>query len=436
MMLIDRLYGEFRKSSGISIDTRTLQEGEMYFALSGENFNGNDFAQDAIDKGADCVVVSDQTFTGVNVIHVENCLVALQELASIHRSKLDIPVIAITGSNGKTTTKELIHQVLSKKFRTISTKGNLNNHIGVPLSLLSISSQDEIAIIEIGANHIGEVESLCRLSKPTHGLITNIGKAHLEGFGSVEGVKKAKSELYESLRISNGVVFVNVNEAYLEDLSANIAAKVKYVVEFPSERPDVEYMFSQEASREGVCVALHTPSGDRHLFESNLYGAYNVPNIATAVTVGLYFKVEPDDITAAIDSYIPANNRSQLVHKAGKTILLDAYNANPVSMELAITDLARKNGAKSLILGGMNELGDYSMREHMRLLELVSRFEWGAVLLIGHHFSDVKQSFDFLWFVDAEECKRHLGINMLPDGYVLLKGSRSLQLESLLDYIK
>jgi UDP-N-acetylmuramoyl-tripeptide--D-alanyl-D-alanine ligase len=436
MSVIERLYNEFVNSSGISIDTRTLKKNEMFFAISGENYDGNVFAQSALDAGASCVVVSDRSIVGPKVICVQNSLVALQELASHHRDKLKIPVVAITGSNGKTTTKELINQVLSKKFQTVATKGNLNNHIGVPLSLLAISDTTEIAVIELGANHIGEIRFLCSLTRPTHGLITNIGKAHLEGFGSLEGVKIAKSELYDSLKGSSGVVFVNMSADYLEELSKNVQHKVKYAIDNGSSDILIDYRFASDASGSGTRVVLQTSDGEKHPVESVLYGAYNVSNIATAVTLGLYFGVEIEDIAYAIKSYHPDNNRSQIVQKEGKTILLDAYNANPVSMELAVSDMAGRNETKCLILGGMNELGDHAHSEHLKLLELVSRFEWGEVLLIGEHFAEMHQSFDFRWFGDVYECQNYLERHLLPDGVILVKGSRSLQMESLLGYIK
>ncbi len=436
MGVSDRLYIEFVNSCGISTDTRSLKPGEMFIALSGENYDGNAFAQSAIDKGASCVVVSDPEIVGLNVVHVQDTLLALQELASVHRGILKIPIIAITGSNGKTTTKELLSKVLATKFVTTATKGNLNNHIGVPLSLLSISKKSEMAIIEIGANHIGEVRSLCDLTRPTHGLVTNIGKAHLEGFGSLEGVKTAKSELYESLASSNGVAFVNMTADYLGDLSINVAQKVKYAIEGGAHDSAVDYRFSQEPSKNGVCVGWNTPDGEKFVFESALFGSFNVPNIATAVTVGLHFGVGPADIKIAIESYRPSNNRSQIVKKEGKTIFLDAYNANPVSMELAIAEIARRNGKKSLILGGMNELGTHETEEHLKLLEIVDQFEWKEVLLVGIQFSSLHQSFGFHWFHTVEECQEHLQKNVLAGDIVLIKGSRSFHLESLLDYIK
>ena len=440
--MIERLYKAFLNSTGVSIDTRTLNEGEIFFALSGENFDGNVFAQSAISGGASCVVASDPELVGDNVLIVSDCLKALQELALHHRNRLDLPVIAITGSNGKTTTKELIHHILSTKFKTVATKGNLNNHIGVPLSLLNISEETEIAVIEIGANHIGEVRFLSELARPTHGLITNIGKAHLEGFGSLEGVKRAKSELYENLESSDGVVFVNLSADYLEALSTSVKQRVSYAVdnaylkETGLAYDNIDYLFSRVESDRGVCLAWQISSTDNHVFESMLYGAYNAPNIATAVTVGLHFGVDVQDISKAIKSYVPVNNRSQVVQKEGKTILLDAYNANPVSMELAIADLSGRAESKSLILGGMNELGEHADVEHLKLLNLISQFEWCDVLLIGPHFKEIHENFDFLWFADARECRYYLEGHIITGEVVLLKGSRSLQLESLLDFIK
>jgi len=435
MDVIKRLYNEFVGSSGISTDTRTLKEGEMFFALSGENFNGNEFAQKAINLGASCVV-TDGEFSGHNAIRVQNCLTALQELAAFHRDKLNIPIIGITGSNGKTTTKELVFQILDTKFRTVATKGNLNNHIGVPLSILSISNQTEIAVIEMGANHIGEISFLCSMTRPTHGLITNIGKAHLEGFGSFEGVKQAKSELYESLKSSNGVAFVNMSAEYLKDLSKSIQRKVTYEIGTNFSNLNADYNFRNESSTSGISLTSLTAEGSEYLIESSLYGAYNVPNIATAVTLGSYFGITERDIATAINTYEPANNRSQIVQSEGKTILLDAYNANPVSMELAIADFAERNESKSLILGGMNELGKYALQEHKKLLEFVAQYQWTEVILIGKHFADLYREFDFLWFKDVKDCQRFLEGQKLSCESLLLKGSRSFQLELLLDYIK
>jgi UDP-N-acetylmuramoyl-tripeptide--D-alanyl-D-alanine ligase len=374
-------------------------------------------------------------------------LLALQELASYHRSQLGIPVLAITGSNGKTTTKELICKVLSQKYRVIATEGNFNNHIGVPLSLLRITKHTEVAIIEMGANHTGEIKFLCSLAQPTHGMITNIGKAHLEGFGSIDGVKKAKSELYDNLNASEGLAFVNLSELYLEDLSSNVPKRIEFSIGRDTFPQQGDYRFLHGSMHEGtdtapgsvengVAVSLQNAEGEKHEFKSALYGEFNVPNVASAIVVGLYFKVGLEAISTAIRAYKPENNRSQIVIRGKKTILLDAYNANPVSMELAIRDLDQKNGAKSLILGGMNELGDYSFDEHLKLLELIDQSDWEQVILIGEHFKVVSQQFDFQWFVNVDDCKLYLQDHMLIDGYILLKGSRSLKLESLLEHIK
>lgn len=434
--MIERLYNAFLNSSGVSIDTRTLISGEMFFALSGENFDGNVFAQTAINGGASCVVVSDPRIVGDGVIHVENCLKALQELAAHHRDKFDIPIIAITGSNGKTTTKELVSQVLSTNFQTVATKGNLNNHIGVPLTLLTISEKTEVAVIEMGANHIGEIGFLCALTKPTHGLITNIGKAHLEGFGSLEGVKKAKSELYDFLRSSDGVVFVNLSSDDLEELSKGVNQKVTYAVYDRNSSNSADYRFSLEKSDSELSLALRTTDNEVLRFDSRLYGAYNASNIATAITLGYYFGVETEDISTAINSYRAENNRSQVVKKGSRTILLDAYNANPVSMKLAVSDLVEWNGSNCLILGGMNELGEFADAEHMNLLKFISKYDWSEVILIGEHFKEMYREFEYTWFENVSACQRYLEEHQISGEVVLIKGSRSLQLESLLDYIK
>ncbi|MCK5366991.1 MAG: UDP-N-acetylmuramoyl-tripeptide--D-alanyl-D-alanine ligase, partial [Cyclobacteriaceae bacterium] len=354
--MIEKIYKIFLNSAGICTDTRSISEGDLFVALQGPNFNANKFADQAIEKGAIRVIIDDKNYAiPGKTIYVEDGLLALQELAKRHRKSLKIPIIGITGSNGKTTTKELVHAVLSSSFHTFATKGNLNNHIGVPLSVLSITKDHEIAIIEMGANHLGEIALLSSISRPTHGLITNIGKAHTGLFGGFEGVIRAKSELYDFLIKNKGIVFINQNQEIL----VNMSKRIKNTVFYPNEESYYHCSFA------GADPFVELKTGHGNTIKTNLPGKYNFDNIATALCIGKYFNVAEEKANNAVAAYTPKNNRSQIIQKGNNTIILDAYNANPSSMEKALENLTQmKSNSKVAIVGDMFELGDDTIKEH------------------------------------------------------------------------
>ena len=425
-MSIEELYNIYLEHPSVQTDTRKLKQGDIFFALKGDHFNGNEFARHAIEQGAAYAVIDEKKFEipGKTIL-VDDVLKTLQQLAHYHRQQFTIPFLAITGSNGKTTTKELIHAVLSSTFKTYTTEGNLNNQIGIPLTILKIRSDAEIAVIEMGANHQKEIESYCNIALPTHGLITNCGKAHLEGFGSVEGVKKGKGELFDYLRTNNGTAFVMWDYDYLQDMSKGISTIIKY----GTAEADVEgllvksELFSEVAIKKGAAIDS---------IKTKLVGDYNLPNVLAAVAVGKYFKVPDDKIKEAIENYSPSNSRSQLLEKGTNKIILDAYNANPSSMKLAIENfagLAADN--KVLMLGGMAELGDESLEEHKTIVDIIKQAKWKAVVLVGGDFQNVESP--FIKFNNAEEAKEWLLQQHFKNTYLLIKGSRSMQMEKVLN---
>ncbi|HSK12559.1 MAG TPA: UDP-N-acetylmuramoyl-tripeptide--D-alanyl-D-alanine ligase, partial [Phnomibacter sp.] len=413
---------------GICIDSRKIKQGDIFFALKGENVDGNKFAQMAIDAGASLSVVDDPSLPPhAKMLLVPDVLQAMQQLASHHRSKLNIPVIAITGSNGKTTTKELMHAVLSRKFRTSTTQGNLNNHIGIPITLLRIPKDAEMAVVEMGANHQKEIEGYCAYTRPTHGMITNCGKAHLEGFGGVEGVRKGKGELFDFLGKASGTVFVcsdfdyfhrMVKERSLEkiiwygtDNTSGISGKVIEAEPF-------------------LKVWIQKGFEKAFLIETQLVGAYNIYNVLAAVTIGRQFGVGAEDIQQAIKAFAPDNSRSQLMQKDGNTIVLDAYNANPTSMAAAIINFAgMKADKKVLILGGMAELGDESLEEHQAIVELIGQYHWDDVTLVGGDFGKIAHSYRF--FPSSNEARAWFLQQGRTGVTLLLKGSRSMAMEKV-----
>ncbi|MDD3875669.1 MAG: UDP-N-acetylmuramoyl-tripeptide--D-alanyl-D-alanine ligase [Bacteroidales bacterium] len=422
---ITEIYNIAINSSAIITDSRKVIENSVFFALSGENFNGNKFAESALEKGCNYAIIDDPVFKkSEKYILVDNVLNCLQSLALHHRRTLKIPIIGITGSNGKTTTKELVTAVLSEKYKILSTTGNLNNHIGVPLTLLSIKPEHEIAVIEMGANHPGEIADLCLMTRPTHGLITNIGKAHLEGFENIDTIIKTKNALFESLT-NEGVAFVNKSDALLYDLSKNLK-RFFYTTSFNEE-------FS-------VCLADQTPflklnlniQGKTTTIKTNLYGAYNIYNFAAAACIGNYFKVEAKLIKKAFEHYIPSNNRSQFIETKNNSIFLDAYNANPSSMTLAIKEFASQNfPSKVVIIGDMKELGSYSQQEHLNILSDIEKFKFDCVYLVGTEFSKIKNK-KHLSFLDVESLKIHLENHPITNSHILIKASRSIGLEKVL----
>ena len=425
-MTITALHTLFLKFPVVSTDTRKITKDCIFFALKGDNFNGNKYATEALEKGAAYVIIDEEEFnTSANHILVEDVLTTLQQLAKYHRNHCQAKVVGLTGSNGKTTTKELINVVLSKKYNTIATSGNLNNHIGVPLTLLSIKEDTEIAIIEMGANHQKEIGFLSSISHPDFGYITNFGKAHLEGFGSVEGVIKGKSELYDYLIPKNKSVFLNADDpiqlqklgSYINKFGFSINNPKYYKIEFIKADPFVELKVED------------------HTIHSQLIGSYNFTNCAAAIVIGKYFNVPLKDIKNAIESYVPENNRSQIIKKNGHHIILDAYNANPTSMKAALEnfrDLNAKN--KVAVLGDMLELGETAMQEHRSIVEMTAEFGFDSVYYVGANFTDAttnENSFDKL-----ESLSTYLKENPLPkNSTILIKGSRGIALERVLELL-
>ena len=412
-MSVKELHKLFLKSSGVITDSRQIKLNSIFFALKGDNFDGNEYAKSAIEKGASFAVIDNQTYClNKKYIVVDDVLSCLQELSQYHRKQLNCPVLGITGTNGKTTTKELIKAVIQKNFKTVATKGNLNNHIGVPLTLLSAKLNTEFLIIEMGANHTNEINFLCKLAQVNFGIITNIGKAHLEGFGNVQNVIKAKKELYDHINVNNGTLFVNANDKLLMSISEN-TERVLYNIK------------KQEQSNTMFAEAIFNES----LISSQLIGNYNRTNILAACEIGSYFGVTLENIKDAIKSYIPSNNRSQLFKTRRNTIILDAYNANPSSMSEAIKAVQKLNHKKKLfILGDMLELGENSLVEHQSIIDELSENNQ-EVILIGNEFN--KCQHNFIHFFNSVDALGWIEENPIEDMFILLKGSRGIKLEIL-----
>ena len=426
-MQIEQLYSIYQQYPSVQTDTRKLKTGDIFFALKGGNFNGNQFAKQAIETGAAYAVIDEKEFeiSGKTIL-VDDVLTSLQQLAKHHRQQFTIPFIAITGSNGKTTTKELIHAVLSTTYKTYTTEGNLNNHIGVPLTILKIKSDAEMAVIEMGANHLGEIASYCSFTLPTHGIITNIGKAHLEGFGNLEGVKKAKGELFDFLRGEpHAFAFVMWDYEYLKEMSKGISGIIKYGTQADA------HITGQVKKNEPYLEIEITQGLDDPFIQTHLVGDYNLPNILAAVTVGKTFKVQEEKIKSAIEYYEPTNSRSQLLEKDSNKIILDAYNANPSSMKLAVENFAKLHTSdKVLILGAMAELGEESLNEHTAIVDLIKQNNWKSVALVGGDF--LKIDHPFLKFENALQAKEWFLQQNFEDTHLLIKGSRSMQMEKVI----
>lgn len=423
---IASLYQVFLQYPSVQTDTRKLKNGDLFFALKGPNFNGNAFARQAIDAGAAYAVIDEAAYAEDDrFIVVPDVLTALQELAHHHRQQFDIPFIAITGSNGKTTTKELITAVLKTQFITYATEGNLNNHIGVPLTLLRIKKDAAMAVIEMGANHQQEIAGYCNVAMPTHGLITNAGKAHLEGFGSLEGVRKGKGELYDFLRANNGTVFRNEDLDYLKEMAKGIANQVTYG------SANAQYIGKPIMDDLFLKIAVLT-SGNETLLSTHLVGEYNFPNVMVAVAIGLHFGIAIDQIKAAIAAYNPDNSRSQWMQQGSNQIILDAYNANPTSMRAAILNFANaRMERKHLWLGAMKEMGTAEQKEHEDLVTLIKQYQWQEVILVGKEFEAVKS--DYLYFADSRLAAAYIAKHKPENASILIKGSRGSKMEVLLD---
>ncbi|AWO01875.1 UDP-N-acetylmuramoylalanyl-D-glutamate--2,6-diaminopimelate ligase [Chitinophaga alhagiae] len=422
-MNIEQLYQHYLAHPSVQTDTRKLQPGDIFFALRGPTFNGNQYAAAALEAGASLAVIDDPAFHTApdKMMLAADALHALQQLARRHRQQFDIPFIAITGTNGKTTTKEMVRTVLGSHYRTYATAGNLNNHIGVPLTLLGIPANAEMAVIEMGANHQREIAGYCTVALPTHGLITNIGKAHLEGFGGEEGVRKAKGELYDYLRDTNGTAFVCTDYPYLLDMSKGIAEVVTY--------GSANAGYTGKPVEGSALLALGTEQTG--LIHTRLVGGYNFPNVMAAIAIGLHFGVPAQKIKTAIEAYVPANNRSQIEKRGGNTFIMDAYNANPSSMKAAVENFAAiKAAQKVLLLGAMKELGEDSEKEHQALADLLQQQHWKAVVLVGPEFAAVNHPYIFM--ETADDARKWLEQQGFENTHILVKGSRSVGMEKVL----
>ena len=428
IMQIEKLYERFKESGKVSTDTRQIAGGSIFFALRGHKFNANEFAAQALEKGASYAVIDDPTYAGSErCILVENTLDTLQALAKHHRSKLTIPVIGLTGSNGKTTSKELVSAVLSKKFRTYATKGNLNNHIGVPLTILSIDSSCEMAVVEMGANHLGEIALLSSIANPTHGFITNIGKAHIGTFGGFENIIRGKSELFQHLITHEAVVFINSQNPIL----ANMAKRFKHPYFYPAAD---DYYYAQLMDADPF---IRFKAGNGEEVQTQLMGAYNFENIAAALCIGKYFGVNAKDANRAVAEYVPGNMRSQIVKKNSNTVILDAYNANPSSMEAAILNLAAMQAPKKVvILGDMFELEEEAEKEHQRIGELLHAKKFDRAYLCGQLMKSAKANFaEARYFESKDLLIAELKANPISDSTILVKASRGIGLETIVDYL-
>ncbi|MEQ3655035.1 MAG: UDP-N-acetylmuramoyl-tripeptide--D-alanyl-D-alanine ligase [Dokdonia sp.] len=424
-MNIPKLHALFLKSTGVCTDTRKLVSGQLYFALKGDNFDGNAFAKAAIDKGAAAAIVDDASLTGDHIIKVPDALTSLQQLATYHRTYLNIPIIGLTGSNGKTTTKELINGVVARQYKTVATKGNLNNHIGVPLTLLSMSEATEIGIVEMGANHQKEIELLSKIANPTIGYITNFGKAHLEGFGGIEGVIKGKSELYDHLRMHEALAIVNTDDP----LQVKQAQGLKQF-SFGSQNADVTT--SMISATPFVVMQLEEIE-----VKSQLIGSYNAHNIAAAMAIGMHLDISKAEIKKGIEDYQPANNRSQIIEKKGYTIILDAYNANPTSMEAALHNLSlQKHSFKVAFLGDMYEVGEDTAVEHKRIAKIAQDLEIDQVHAVGAHFyTNVTKTNQLTTYPNFEVFGSSFQSQIPKEAVILIKGSRGMAMERVLDLI-
>ncbi len=427
-MHINELYQIFLKYSTVSTDTRNIKSNSLFFALKGERFNANEFAADALKAGAQYAIIDDANYQVNNhCILVTDVLKTLQELAAYHRKQLQIPVIAIVGSNGKTTTKELLTAVLSQKWNVLATPGNFNNHIGLPLTMLQINANHNIAIIEMGANHIGENAFLCEIAQPSMGIVTNNGKDHLEGFGSIEGVAESNAELYTYLHTHKGLAFINAHDAWLMSMAKDVTNKKTYAANFTERQLAADYTCFAQALRPQIQFSL--PASE-HIITSPLSGDYNFDNIMVAVAFAQHLGLTETQIKKGVESYQPANNRSQVLKTNTNTIYMDAYNANPSSMELAIRNFAAMPFEnKVLFLGDMFELGKYEAEEHQAIVNLCKQLQLQEVYLCGKAFSQTQSPYTL--FENTEACLSYLKENTLSDKNIFMKGSRGMKLETL-----
>ena len=427
-MEIKELYQLFIPSTGITTDTRNIQKGQLYFALNGENFNGNAFAEKALENGAAYSIIDQIEYkANDNCILVDDVLSTLQQLANFHLHQVKPKaILAITGSNGKTTTKELVHAVLATTFKTHYTKGNFNNHIGIPKTLLEMQKGTEIAVIEMGANHQKEIESYCKYVEPTHGIITNCGKAHLEGFGGIDGIRKGKGELYDYLNNNNGIVFINGDDAILLDM-----LKQRNMSEFISYGNNVSNKYHSEILVENPFLKIKFEDVE---IDSTLFGSYNYSNIMCAIAVGKYFGVENNKIKQALENYQPTNARSQMIEKNGYHLILDAYNANPTSMQHALESFAKSSTKnKIVILGDMFELGEFAGLEHQKIADLATELNFNTIVLVGHEFYKTQTTNKIIKFENTDAGRAWFAQQDFSNSEILLKGSRSMKMEKVVE---
>lgn len=431
MTSIEKLYSIYKSYPTVFTDSRKARDGGIFFALKGDRFDGNNYALKAIEEGADYAVVDREDLKDESkCIWFPDTLKALQDLANYHRRQLKIPFLGITGTNGKTTTKELIAAVLNQKYKVLATQGNFNNHIGVPLTLLSIRPEHEFAVIEMGANHIGEIDFLCRIAEPDYGIITNVGKAHLEGFGSFEGVKQTKTELYRFIANKGKGIFLNADNEHLAPLVPKGLTVFTYACK--NEKAD---LVGDLANKDlWVNAKILFDKGWLYL-NSKLTGAFNLENILAASRIGVEFGVDPLKIKQGIEQYVPSNNRSQILKKGDTTFLIDCYNANPSSMEVSLTNFADVDGQnKVAILGDMLELGSDSKVEHQKVIDQLLRLKFEKCILVGKEFAKLTIPDEFSWYETVVDLKKDVSLSFLEGKFVLLKGSRGIRLEALLDW--
>jgi UDP-N-acetylmuramoyl-tripeptide--D-alanyl-D-alanine ligase len=430
-MKTEQLYSLFKESTGVTTDSRTAGKGQIFFALWGDNYNGNKFAAEALARGASYAVIDDPLFETENTILVDDCLMELQALAAHFRKELKVPVLAITGTNGKTTTKELLAAILSKKIKVHYTKGNLNNHIGVPLTILSAPADTEMFIIEMGASHIGEIRTLCLIAKPDYGIITNIGTAHIEGFGSIEGVAKAKTELFEHLRKVNGIALYNDKDPLLTEKIFKI---INRAVPF-SDPTGTDLKIDPVLSDLKLGISL-TYLHHNYNIVTNLFGSYNLENVRAAIATALFLGIDIPDIVNAVENYMPANNRSQIKSTKNNTLICDSYNANPTSMNLALESFAAiKADKKIVILGDMLELGDKSAEEHLKVLKTLQSYASDMVFLVGPVFSKLSSGPGFKTYENVDKLIDFLKNEPPTGNMILIKGSRGIKLEKIYDLL-
>lgn len=427
-MEIAELYKCFMECGKVTTDSRNCPEGSMFIALKGETFNGNAFAAQALKQGCRYAVIDESEYAGEGTILVDNCLQALQQLANYHRRQLKTPVIGITGTNGKTTTKELISTVLSRKFNTLYTEGNFNNHIGVPLTLLRLTKEHEMAVVEMGANHPGEIKTLVHIAEPDYGIITNVGKAHLQGFGSFEGVIRTKGELYDFLRAKGGAtIFIQNENPYLNGIAEGLTC-VRYG------QTAGLYVSGELISCSPFLSFRWTAEGVSHEVNTHLIGSYNLDNMLAAAAIGRYFGVSDDDISSALVSYLPHNNRSQLKETADNKLIVDAYNANPTSMMAALKNFRQVEAPhKMVILGDMKELGEASREEHQKVVDYLKECGFDRVVLVGPEFAAATHSYQTFQHVD--EVLADIRMHKPQGYYILIKGSNSMKLSQLPEYL-